>query len=1295
MQSTSAGGRYRYKITGLTNGIEYTVRVIATNANGDSDPSGEATGTPQPTPGQVRLFIENEVIEIFEGSHPWLRDTWDYITTQNVTVEFTEGTGGSVSVACAINDPLEPNLRKCYASLVQVGRFNPRMIYMITHELAHVYTLANSVTSTSGPLGVAFLYFYDLISPRYDLLPPSAPRKSRCRPMELYADALSFLTHGDRVRAGLYYWQRCTLITDTVSDQAVAVVRNAATGEMPSWFADTYDDPDGDPDLARFWSDVKAIPDAKWRATAVFQLRDAFGGYCDNQKATDSAFGSGVTRIPWSDGGCVPEAPTNVSSTAVGSGKLTVSWQEPLDDGGSPVEGYKVQWKSGTQEYGSSRQAVVTNLTDPQQTISGLTNDESHTLRVLAYNHNGDGAAAETTAMPTATDTTAPALLTARVDRDFSFLRLTWNEALDESSVPARSAFTVNINGVSRPFSVGVLDNVVTLSLALAGGVKPADVVTVGYTAPTGPTASPLRDSAGNNAPDFSAQMVRNDATHVALTSDPGPDMTYSWNNGSGGQDVIEATVTFSEPVLVSGVPELKLYVGGKVRRAAYRSGSGTTSLVFRYVLTEGETDDDGISVAIGSIAGLVRYASTKASAPARVRLDPQAGHLVDAVRPALVHANALANGNDVTLRWDKALDEDSVPAPSDPGFEVRDTSANTRLRFSAITVLGKVVTLTLSSAVSATDQLTVSYDVLSDPLKDSVGNYAEQTSAAVSITLHPNSPPGFSTAEDGIRSVDENTPARRNIGTPIAATDADSDGRTYSISGTESAFFDVVATSGQLRTKAALDHESRDSYSFTMSVTDGKDVHGNADTTVDDTISVTVTVEDVAEGPPPAPAGLTATLAEGVFTISWTAVDGASRYEVQHRTAAADSQWTALPETTGLSATYAPADGPDCSTEYRFRVRAYGDGDTYTEMWGVESDVEPVETATCPPEFGQASYFFFIRDTSAIDGAVGTVTAADPDDGDTVGYAITAGNDAGKFSISSTTGQLTVSGAFDIAATPYYTLTVEASDGQGGKDTAEAVVSLTIADCYNGAAVPRADERPRLVRDCSVLLTARDALRGTGSLNWSPDLSIDEWQGIYRGYLGGRYSLDGADIHVKAVIVSRLGLNGSIPSLLAGLVDLRRLDLDDNALTGGIPVALGQLESLEQLHLLGNRLTGNIPVELGNLANLRILSLYANDLTGDIPPELGKLTKLEQLLLDDNDFTGELPSELGNIAGLERLFVRESRLSGEIPAWLASLEELEYLYLEGNDFTGCIPSGLRDVENHDLDRLGLDYCTP
>ena len=240
-------------------------------------------------------------------------------------------------------------------------------------------------------------------------------------------------------------------------------------------------------------------------------------------------------------------------------------------------------------------------------------------------------------------------------------------------------------------------------------------------------------------------------------------------------------------------------------------------------------------------------------------------------------------------------------------------------------------------------------------------------------------------------------------------------------------------------------------------------------------------------------------------------------------------------------------------------------------------------------------------------------MSATDPDTDDTVSYAITAGNDDSKFSLDGTTGQLTVAGAFDISTTPFYRLTVEASDGNGGNASVRVTVSLTIAECHNGTAVPRPNEFTRLVRDCSVLLTAKDALRGTASLNWSPDTYIREWQGIYTGWLNGRVSLDVSTIHVKDVIVARLGLNGTIPPVLAGLVDLRRLDLDDNALTGEIPAALGQLESLETTDTSSATVSpGSIPAELGNLADLRILSLYANDLTGSIPPELGKLTKLD-----------------------------------------------------------------------------------
>ena len=775
------------------------------------------------------------------------------MTAENAYVNFGVGLGGFYSGACGSPVYLtDSDLWRCKAFGIGVGRSDPEVIDVIIHELGHVYSLANDVASTPAPLGVAHLYLLALVSPDGRGGPGSA-----CDAKELYADGLMILTLGDGGRDRSRYWRQCSVIDDTVTEQALAVLGSAAAGQMPSWFADTYIDSVGDPDLERVWADVKAMLGGFDRQRAVvYQLRDAFGGYCDDSKATASAFADGVARNPWSDGGCVPEAPASVAATAVGAGKLTMSWPETPDDGGSPIEGYKVQWKSGTEDFGPSRQAVVTDLTDRQHTISGLTNDVSHTLRVLAYNQNGDGAASEVTATPTATDTTAPTLLLARLHEQYSWVRLIWNEALDASSVPASTAFTVSYNGVSRGIdTVRVLDDGNVLSIGLGGVISNAtDTVTVSYTAPTGPGANPLKDAAGNNVASFSNQMVRNDRTQVAFTSDPGPDMTYSWRNGYAGQDVIEATVTFSENVVVSGRAELKLLVGDETRHATYRSGSGTNTLVFRYVLTEGETDTDGISVprrTLSTDAGLIRYASSKAVVPAEVVLGPQGGHLVDAVRPTLVSADALANGNHVTLTWDKALDEDS-----DPRFSVEDTSDDTSRGVSSVSILGKVVTLTLSSPISATDELAVEYfwpykfyDRVAESvsLKDTAGNWAATTSAAVSIK-RPNSPPEFPSSEDGARSVAEDTPANRNIGTPIRATDADNNRLTYSISGADAAFFDVVASSGQLRTKAALDHESRGSYSFTMSVHDGRDIYNNADTTVDATISVTVTVDDLDE---------------------------------------------------------------------------------------------------------------------------------------------------------------------------------------------------------------------------------------------------------------------------------------------------------------------------------------------------------------------------------------------------------------------------------------------------------------
>ena len=67
--------------------------------------------------------------------------------------------------------------------------------------------------------------------------------------------------------------------------------------------------------------------------------------------------------------------------------------------------------------------------------------------------------------------------------------------------------------------------------------------------------------------------------------------------------DRIEATVEFSEPVTVTGTPQLALTIGAATKQADYDSGSGTSSLVFRYTVASGDADSNGISVAANALA--------------------------------------------------------------------------------------------------------------------------------------------------------------------------------------------------------------------------------------------------------------------------------------------------------------------------------------------------------------------------------------------------------------------------------------------------------------------------------------------------------------------------------------------------------------------------------------------------------------------------------------------------------------------------------------------------------------------
>ena len=205
----------------------------------------------------------------------------------------------------------------------------------------------------------------------------------------------------------------------------------------------------------------------------------------------------------------------------------------------------------------------------------------------------------------------------------------------------------------------------------------------------------------------------------------------------------------------------------------------------------------------------------------------------------------------------------------------------------------------------------------------DDLGNPESRTSAATQAVLAAagaNNAPVFTDGANTTRSVAENTTASTNIGTAIAATDADSgDTLRYTLGGTDAASFAIVSTSGQLQTRVALDFETKSSYAVTVSVSDG---NGGSDS-----IGVTITVTDVNEQPgrPAAPSvGATAN-SNTSLDVSWAApgLNGGpaiTGYNLQYRQGTSGS-FTNGPQ--NVSGTSAMITGLTAGTSYQVQVRA------------------------------------------------------------------------------------------------------------------------------------------------------------------------------------------------------------------------------------------------------------------------------------------------------------------------------------------------------------------------------------
>ena len=370
---------------------------------------------------------------------------------------------------------------------------------------------------------------------------------------------------------------------------------------------------------------------------------------------------------------------------------------------------------------------------------------------------------------------------------------------------------------------------------------------------------------------------------------------------------------------------------------------------------------------------------------------------------------------------------------------------------------------------------------------------------------VQQNRPPRFTDFGNN-RSVAENTPAGQNIGAAVVATDADGDTLTYSLGGTDAASFDIVATSGQLQTNAALDYETKNSYTVTVTVTDLS--------SASDTITVNIQVADVDEDgeitfspvQPEAYTGLVATLADDDTVVSiqsW-------QWEIS-----GNSTWTTIAGAT--TGTYVPLDS-NVGKYLRVTV-TYTDGHgpgktataTTTHMVAEEEEDDDEHEG---PVFSTDTAQRSIAENAAANTNIGSpVTASGPAAGENLTYTL-RGTDAASFAIVATSGQLQTKAALDYETRSSYTVTVTVTDQLGGFDTITVNIAVTNVDPPGKPGTPTV---------AAASVGGHNTLSVTWAAPANAGTAISGYNAQYRAGTGGAWSGIARSVSGTAATVSGL----------------------------------------------------------------------------------------------------------------------------------------------------------------------------
>ena len=384
------------------------------------------------------------------------------------------------------------------------------------------------------------------------------------------------------------------------------------------------------------------------------------------------------------------------------------------------------------------------------------------------------------------------------------------------------------------------------------------------------------------------------------------------------------------------------------------------------------------------------------------------------------------------------------------------------------------------------------------------------------------NEPPAFPATETGVRTIAEGTPMDADIGSPVAATDAEGDTVTYSLGGTDATQFQIDASSGQLQTSKHLDYERVNTYEVVVTASDLSNPQG---ATIP--VQIILTNEEelgaltLSSTQPQVGTQLTATLTDpdgGITGQSWSwqrSLNGSS--------------W--IPIANAGGGRYIPVD-TDLNHYLRVTVQ-------YTDGHGSGKQLQEVSnhrTATSainnrPPAFDSSAMERSVLENSTAGTRVGTAVVADDPDGDALSYRLSGDAD---FVIDSATGQILVAHGAVLDYETRLTYTVQVTAADRFNPSATTVVTVTVTDV---------NDPPVFPHDSVELEVAEDAEEGD-KVRAPVTATDDDGDRLTYRFVGSGLPFDIEEASGQILVASGASFDRTIQDAYTATVEARDPDL-------------------------------------------------------------------------------------------------------------------------------------------------------